>query len=478
MRRFLAYLVALLLVLPLRGQDFDALGTKLEEYLASMETMTAAEKASECDFLISSCRDSLVRDFVAGKLYDHYFNSALMGDEEVAIHLIDSWFVPGKVSFADPLLLFNARLWADANRSSLLGKEAPELVLESPGGEIVRPLESSAGRYKVFFFYDTSCATCKMETLYIKRFLSENTFPLDFYGIYVGTDEASWARYRAMNLSGEGIIHLWDPSSSEDLPHKYGVISTPRMFLIGPEGKILGRGLDTRSLETLLGTLSGPYTYGNPEAKALFDTLFSMGGEPEDVENVARFLSEDSLEKGDTLLFSHLAGELLYWLSSKKTPGFREGTRLFIEKYLSRVPLDPEISALASLMEDLLSKAPVGEKVPAIQVHGTLLRKGCLLRKARKEGIYALSRKGLKFIVFHTSGCGDCERILSEAEALSSKGTNILLVDMDQLFSSYPEEADAAFRSFDLSALPMVISLDGKATVTGKYLDSLSFPQE
>ena len=196
------------------------------------------------------------------------------------------------------------------------------------------------------------------------------------------------------------------------------------------------------------------------------------------MENVARFLSEDSLEKGDTLLFSHLAGELLYWLSSKKTPGFREGTRLFIEKYLSRVPLDPEISALASLMEDLLSKAPVGEKVPALQVHGTLLRKGCLLRKARKEGVFNLSYKGLRFIVFHTSGCGDCERILSEAESVSAKGTEVLLVDMDELFSCYPEEADAAFRSFDLSALPMVISLDGKGTVTGKYLDSLTFPQE
>ena len=474
MRRFLAYLAAFLLALPLPGQDYGALGTKLDGYLAGMESMTAAEKAAECDFLISSCKDSLVRNYVAGKVYDYYYNSPLMGDEEVAIHLVDSWFAPGKVSFGDPLLLVGARLWADANRSSLLGMEAPELTLETPGGEQVRPLDVSGGRYKVLFFYDTSCASCKMETLYLKRFLSENTFPLDFYGIYVGTDEAAWARFRAMNLSGEGIIHLWDPSLSEDLPHKYGVISTPKMFLIGPEGKILGRALDTKSLETLLGTLSGPYTYGNPEAEALFDSLFSLGAEAEDVDNVAAFLSEGSLEKGDTLLFSHLGGELLLWLSSRKTPGFREGTLLFIRKYLSRVPLAPEISALASLMEDLLSKSPVGEKVPSLELHGTLLRKKCVFRSARKEGVFSLSRKGLRFIVFHTSGCGGCESMLSEAERVSAKGAEVLLVDMDELFSSYPEEADAAFRSFDLTAFPMVLSLDGKGTVTGKYLETLT----
>ena len=127
-------------------------------------------------------------------------------------------------------------------------------------------------------------------------------------------------------------------------------------------------------------------------------------------------------------------------------------------------------------MFQLLSKCPEGEVVPSLSLHGELHRKPCLFRKGTKAGSFKLDKLGGKksFIVFYTSGCGSCEEILSSVGGVvSQRGINVLLVDMDELFSSYPQEAKAALDAFDLSSLPFIISLDGKGAVTDKYLDSL-----
>ena len=89
-------IVALLLFLPLHlcAQGVDSLGlsalnSKLEEYLSAIRTESLSIQQEECDFLIESCSDSLVRQSVAVYLYDHYRESAVLGVEAVAIHIFD-----------------------------------------------------------------------------------------------------------------------------------------------------------------------------------------------------------------------------------------------------------------------------------------------------------------------------------------------------------------------------------------------------
>ena len=103
---------------------------KLEEYLDVLKTEPTDVQIKEADFLISSCNDSLVRQTVALKIFDHYLNSNIMGAEAVAVHLCDSWFIPGKIAMRSPEELMAARIFAEFNRSSLIGMKAPELALK------------------------------------------------------------------------------------------------------------------------------------------------------------------------------------------------------------------------------------------------------------------------------------------------------------------------------------------------------------
>ena len=162
MKRLLTALAALFAAFMLRAQDdrFDALGAKLEEYFAALAGEPLSVQNAECDFLIESCQDSLVRQFVALKIYDHYLNSKIMGEDGVAVHVADTWFIPGRVAMHAELDLLNAKVFAEFNRQSVLGADAPALTLRDPmGEEVTVPVD---GRYTVIYFYDTSCSTCRI----------------------------------------------------------------------------------------------------------------------------------------------------------------------------------------------------------------------------------------------------------------------------------------------------------------------------
>ena len=114
-----------------------ALSEKLDEYFAAIEKEGTDVQKEECDFLIGTASDSLMRQFIALKAYDHYLNSPVMGAEAVAIHVLDKWFIPGKVRMNNDFDLINARVYADFNRQSLVGMKAPELSMESSDGKNV-----------------------------------------------------------------------------------------------------------------------------------------------------------------------------------------------------------------------------------------------------------------------------------------------------------------------------------------------------
>ena len=67
----------------------EALDSKLDEYFTAIEPLSPADKIAECDFIIEACTDSLIRQYASVRIYDHYLSSKLMGDEAVAVHMVE-----------------------------------------------------------------------------------------------------------------------------------------------------------------------------------------------------------------------------------------------------------------------------------------------------------------------------------------------------------------------------------------------------
>ncbi len=401
-----------------------ALDAKLSEYLLALAPQTERVKAGECDFLISSCEDSLLRQRIALKAYDFYITSHLMGDEAVAIHIFDEWFASGKVKMLSDVDLMNAKVFADFNRSSLLGCAAPRLTLQNMGGG----LESAPrdGKVSLLFFYDTSCTKCKVETILMKQLLRGGEYAFDLFAVYTGTSRTEWEEFIKKNYGFEtplvNVHHLWDPELSSDFQRLYGVLQTPRIFLVAPDGEIIGRGLDTEALIKLL-----PYA-------SMLQTLYDrcpVGERLPDVSVSARLLKGRNFRPSSESGFSSASG-----LSASGEP----------------------VSSLSNSSQ-LSPSSGSSERCTA-------------LRRAGKARIFQLRRfRGSPgYVFFYSRSCTRCRSQLSQIDSVLSEGrrSRILMVDMDALQREYPEMARDCLDHFDLTVLPKVIRVDRRGRVLSR----------
>lgn len=537
------------------------LDKRLDKYFQILEPENVDVKSRECDLLIDSAKDSLLRQHIALKAYEHYLNSTLMGDEGVAVHLTDTWFTSGLVSMGGEEVLLNARIFADFNRQSLLGEPAPSFVMESFEGDSVA-FGGSSDRYRLLLFYDTDCAKCKLEMMRLRPLLDSRDWPVDFYAVYTGGDKESWRQWLSdrMNINAPRmrLFNLWDPEVASDYQMKYGVLQTPRMFLVDRDGTIIGRGLDSAALESLLDVvLPGfvDYEYGSSASAALMDKLFASYDESDRslslskrhhrqpgwfdkthqppkrpgitrILSMAKALEDRTLSKADTLSFKHLEGDLLYWLTSRRDELSKEGALPFINEYiLSRPGIwntqddTLKVVGLARMMKDLLSRTPVGSKLPKAKdliskspsaesqsnttvwpdriqeqdevnnrnqasdrsleqvdvsdkAHGdhTLIQPrndaNALFLRDWTRKWNRLRRKG-GYIVFHTEGCPVCKAELSAADSL---GLRTLDVNVDEIMVTNPALAKSLLDTFDLSSMPLILQVGRHGIILRRYL--------
>ena len=466
----------------------NALSAKLLEYFEAMKYEPVQVQMGECDFLIESTSDSLLKSHVAKTIYDHYSNSPVMGVEAVAIHVYDKWYKPGHVKMDSDAELLGAKIFAEFNRMSQVGCSAPELQMEASDGSFVQLFQDGDKQngFRILYFYDTDCSNCKIQSILLSNVLATESFPVEFYAIYTGDDRESWMKYISERFdipqSSAKIFHLWDPEIDSDFQRKYGILQTPRMFLIAPDGVVTGRGLDAFALSQMLHQIfdSVDLEYGSEESAALYDGIFA-GVTPNvsDVRMLADQIASSTLPKGDTLMFRQMTGDLLYYLSTRSGEGFKEGLDYLIDTYITdnkvwRSADDSlKIVGFAGIMDDLLSKSKPGTQVADIKIPG-------LKATWKGEKVYKKSLKKLgaarNIIIFYTEGCNICEAEKRAARELASSDKNVavLMINVDEIMHTNPALASKLLDKFDLSSLPFILETNSKGLIQRRYTTLVS----
>lgn len=383
----------------------------LEEYLLALEAYDIPTKIEETDFIIGNC-DSASREEVAVKVFEHFRNSHLMGDENVAVHVADKWIHENAA----------IRSYADFNRASLLGMKAP--LLPEAG------LESfSKNKPTILWFYDTDCAKCKLESVKLEDFFLRRS-DCELITFYTGNNPQKWKEFISSHFTSvSSARHLCDFSESSDFRKLYSVTATPRMFLIDKEGIIVGRMLDTESLEKLLDERKAREKQAVTE---LFYRLVPLRGE--DAKNSLEYIIDN-------------------YILCPDSPFDSAEDSLMVVNF-------------AQIQKDLLSKARPGSKIAGIKVKGSLNGGKAKSRRLDRLGKNCSRNGGRTIIIFHTSGCHQCEAELKEAEALK---LNTFAVNIDDIQNQSPKTFDRLFNAFDLSTLPLLVETDSKGIILRRY---------
>jgi len=139
-------------------------------------------------------------------------------------------------------------------RGANVGSDAPEINLPTPSGEQLA-LSSLKGKYVLLDFWASWCGPCRQENPnVVKTYAKYKDSGFEILGVSLDKDKNAWIKaIENDKLSWKHVSDLqyWNSVAAQ----AYGVNAIPMTFLVGPDGKILAKGLRGPSLEKYLADL-------------------------------------------------------------------------------------------------------------------------------------------------------------------------------------------------------------------------------
>ena len=304
----------------LLSSSFTYKQEELKSILQSYDFQPISYIAPTLDALITSEETPEEQAQIAAYIFDYYYSSKIMGYESLALYIADSYFLNKKLTYPNEEGYFMMKLFADFNRSSLIGLDAPDMTLQDKEGNFLS-INNIKSEYKILYFYDDQCSNCRIQTPLLMNYISSvKNKDITLIRVFTDSNVEHWKEY--LNSSPEypisdnvKIIDLIDPEMSSNFHKLYAVLSTPQLFLIDHTNTIIGRKLDVESLVYLI----EEDAYDKTKLKLLISELFES------------FISPDSPPDSTKI---NKTIDILYQKCKDSDKDFRQEMMFTIYQYL------------------------------------------------------------------------------------------------------------------------------------------------
>ena len=202
-----------------------------------------------------SKKNQNVYQYVSQFLINNSLQSKIMGMDAVFVAIADKVYLSGEATWADTTILKKVAEEAFLIRQNIIGKVAPELVMENISGEI-ESLHQLQNDYTILLFWEPNCGHCKKEIpeLYEKVYSKYLNYNIEFVAVNISDDKKEWTDF-VEEHGLDGWHHWWDVSNQSLFRYKYNVKSTPLLYVLDKEKKIIAKKIDINTLITLLDAL-------------------------------------------------------------------------------------------------------------------------------------------------------------------------------------------------------------------------------
>ncbi|MDR1552855.1 MAG: redoxin domain-containing protein [Prevotellaceae bacterium] len=190
--------------------------------------------------------------YLLSHIFNFYYASKVMGHEEIVIYLGENYYLKPETTWETEKFRTDLINFIERNKPTLMGRISPDLLLPMPDGKRYESIHGLTANYTVLYFYDTDCGHCKEETPRIKEIYDKykNELGLEVYAVYVMYDEQKWLDFIEQNKLD--WINVWDPYRTGNIYNTFNTATTPQIYLLDKDKKILARRLDSVNLEKLL----------------------------------------------------------------------------------------------------------------------------------------------------------------------------------------------------------------------------------
>jgi len=215
----------------------------------------------------------------------NFGKSKIMGMDKVYTMMADRYYCSKNAQGKSPAFWMKEDKLADlcekipVQKSLVMGAKPPNLILRDSSDVKWQDFYSLKSEYTILYFWDPECGHCKkttpkLERLYKEKFKARN-IEIFSVGKAVGEDFGKWKKFIRDNDLTYINVAVTDPlfkaamedarqfvpkyTTIESLNYQttYDIFSTPRVFVLDKDKKIIAKSISISQLEDLMDRLQG-----------------------------------------------------------------------------------------------------------------------------------------------------------------------------------------------------------------------------
>lgn len=198
-------------------------------------------------FIIEELEQLIEKASANPKVYEYtvayllsFFNSfQRLGMNRVFVFIAENYVLDGRADWFSDADLKSIEERTTQMRASFVGANAPDVAMESVAGDTIR-LHATTKPYTLLFFWSTGCGHCEAATEAINEFLNNTgDEKVAVYAVFTKDSHPDWEKY-IEDYEIQDWINVWDKDNSSDFRTLYYVVSTPLLYVLDKEKKIIG----------------------------------------------------------------------------------------------------------------------------------------------------------------------------------------------------------------------------------------------
>jgi thiol-disulfide isomerase/thioredoxin len=227
------------------------LQARLDAFFNNVVIQSADSINKEIDKLIPKCQGTYkMYQFVSVYLFNHFRESEIMGHDAVLVKIADEIYLSGRADWVSREFLEDLRKQIDLLRHNLIGMKAENLVMDSYNNVFVS-LYDIDKPFIILYFWEPNCGHCKEATPKLKNYYDKaRADGVEVFAVCTTADKTAWSKYIAEhNLDW---INGWDPQRLSHFDYFYNVQSTPTIYILDKNKKIIAKRLSVDDIPLFL----------------------------------------------------------------------------------------------------------------------------------------------------------------------------------------------------------------------------------
>lgn len=187
---------------------------------------------------------------------ERFLQSNVMVYDEVYVHMIHRYYATGEAFWASPSSIDENVHRADTWEKILVGKNAPDLILKDTLGTFhALSVECKRHQYTLLIFWSPTCGHCKvtipeMHDIYEKY---RNDYDISAFAILSEPDDATRPKWKKFIHDHKlDWLNLDGGECNVDWKEVYDVVTTPKIFLLDRDRKIIAKKFSPETFEGLI----------------------------------------------------------------------------------------------------------------------------------------------------------------------------------------------------------------------------------